>query len=68
MTRPIEFKWEKLAAGDDGSGSWRVKVIGGWIFNNLTMINTHQDGTQRMATETSVFIPDPEHQWTIIND
>ena len=60
----MKIKWEKIGTSDNGSGTWRARVIGGWLVNNLTIIETHKDGTQRTATESMVFIPDTQHVWS----
>lgn len=54
----MKFEWEVLQKGDIAT-ICRAKVHGGWIFNTLT-----ESPTKQLA-ETSVFIPDPNHEWKI---
>ncbi len=66
MTNKIPFKWERIGGeANGGSGSWRVKVIGGWLVNNLTCIDTCSEGGWRTATESMCFVPDVSHEWVI---
>lgn len=62
FSKKIPFKWERLSGftneNGNGGGSWRAKVYGGWILNSTFMVNDAR-------TETSVFIPDPSHEWEI---
>jgi hypothetical protein len=60
----MKFEWEKLS--DNGfSITWRAKVFGGWLVNNFTCIETKSDQTERMISQSMVFVPDPEHKWEI---
>lgn len=63
----MKFEWEKIGGGEEFSSStYRIKVFGGWLVNNLTTIETHyKDGRQLTVTESMVFVPDPEHKWEI---
>lgn len=58
MRKRIEWQWEVLDAS-----SRRAKVIGGWV------LNTHRWDTSTKTptmSESSVFIPDRDHEWNIL--
>lgn len=50
----IPFEWKKI-----GNFSYRAKVIGGWLINNIN--SRGEEG----ISESCVFIPDPYHEWEI---
>lgn len=50
------FKWEVCCAG-----TVRAKVFGGWIVNSSE--SSSETGDE--ITSSSVFIPDPNHEWTL---
>ena len=57
------FRWERISGKpDDQSRTFRVKVLRGWIVE--TNIMDEDFG----AASSSVFIPDPKHEWTIDNE
>lgn len=56
----MNFKWETLVH-THGGGSYRAKVIGGWVVNSTT---THVSGS---VAESSCFVPDPKWEWKIEN-
>jgi hypothetical protein len=60
----MKFEWQKLA-GNEGSQTWRAKVIGGWILNNFTVIEMTPDRGMRNGSESMVFVPDPDHKWSV---
>lgn len=49
----IPFEWENLSNGR----ARRAKVIGGWI------VNTWAD-----QSEALVFVPDPNHEWSVVDE
>ena len=58
MRKRIEWQWEVL-----DSTTARAKVIGGWIINHF---NSFSDGKKTEISEAMVFVPDRDHEWTII--
>jgi hypothetical protein len=57
MRKRLEWKWELL---DERTA--RARIIGGWIINHIT-----QDTENRiLLSESSIFIPDRDHEWTIV--
>ncbi len=60
----MTFEWEEIN-NLPSCVTYRAKVWGEWIVNNLCVTTTSSEGTQRMATESMVFIPDPNHEWSI---
>lgn len=62
MRKKIEWEPEILAHYDDGkscSEVTRMKVIGGWIVHYLLI-------SKGQPSQTSQFIPDRDHEWTIV--
>lgn len=59
----MKFEWEIIFSnpGNSGSETARARVFGGWIVNNETW-----DGEKDSVSESSVFIPDSDHKWTIV--
>ncbi len=58
MRKKIEFVWEEL-----DKSTRRVKVIGGWI----VQCKVFEEGKKGvMISESSVFIMDRDHEWTIV--
>ena len=53
MLKHMAFEWEPL----DG-GTWRVKVIGGWIIRSVSTF-------EMTIAESMVFIADRDHEWKI---
>lgn len=66
MNKKRKENWEyifsfKNAEGEEFAGDTRrLKVWGGWIFNTWSK---NYDG--HVVSESSCFIPDPEHKWEI---
>lgn len=58
MRKKIEWQWEELS-----DGARRVKVIGGWIVN---MHRRCDNGKLASFDQSSVFIPDRDHEWHIL--
>jgi len=52
----FNLKWERL-----GLTTYRLRVYGGW------MVTTNSTQNNCVA-ESSIFIPDPLHFWTVDND
>ncbi len=62
----MKFEWEMLSRNEkhiNGCVTERAKVIGGWIVRTICW-----DGDYQCQSESSVFIPDPEHKWKIVDD
>lgn len=57
MRKKIEWSWEKL-----DENTYRAKVIGGWMVMHVTV------DRKKMASfsESLAFIPDRDHEWTIV--
>jgi hypothetical protein len=53
-----QLKWETVIAYNDGEGTYRLAVPGGWILKVV-------DATLRPATISLCFIPDSDHIWDI---
>lgn len=56
----MKFEWETIKYDRDSAGTYRAKVIGGWLVKSRT---GHFAASPR--SETMVFIPDAKHEWTI---
>lgn len=55
------IEWEPELLQEHPVGTWvRVKVFGGWIVISTTILPKGE------VSESMVFIPDPNHQWTIL--
>jgi hypothetical protein len=63
MRKKIEWKFE-LIEDSPASSVKRAKVIGGWILVHQTFININTHSKAKMS-ESTVFIPDRDHEWTI---
>lgn len=60
----IPFEWENvksLCLQNNGTATIRAKVFGGWMVRHLSYDNTHQQ-----QSESSIFVPDPNHEWEVI--
>lgn len=53
----MKFEWEPIYQVPTG-GTARGKVPGGWIVNSLL-------GSDKGVALTSVFVPDPNHEWKL---
>lgn len=63
MRKKIEWNWEKL----DGA-TYRAKVMGGWLVlhtNHTTIIDSKKN-KDMVQSESMSFIPDRDHEWTIV--
>jgi hypothetical protein len=62
MIKKIAWKWEEIC-----SGTWRAKVIGGWLVLH-TGHTTITDGKKRdiVQSESMVFVSDRDHEWQIV--
>lgn len=61
----MKFEWQRLVGWNshgEGDNTDRAKVHGGWIVRNTTWADTEQ------LSESMVFVPDINHEWTIDND
>jgi len=68
----MKFKWETIDQykwndneedeSEDKAGFYnqRVKVFGGWIMRILCW-----DQQYNLQSESSVFVPDPNHEWEV---
>ena len=55
----MKFKWEIIDfRKEEDIRTCRAKVIGGWVLRTETWSKFSQ-------SESSVFISDPNHEWTI---
>lgn len=58
----MKFEWENLWTKDVDKTHFaytdRAKVHGGWIVNHRTCAGAR-------AHESSIFVPDPNHEWTV---
>lgn len=57
MRTRLDWSWEKL---DDYT--WRAQVYGGWVLHKQMVLSK---GKETSSSESMVFIPDRDHQWTI---
>jgi hypothetical protein len=70
----MKFEWEQFfnKSGDSLCCiTARAKVTGGWILLNRTngVVKSHQTHNLSIsASESMVFISDPEHKWEIDKD
>lgn len=70
----IKFEWEQFfnkSTDTLACVTARSKVIGGWIIVNRTNGALKSIATGNLsisASESMVFIPDPEHLWEVDND
>ncbi len=62
MRIKLEWNWEQIEDLNDGRlQTLRAKVIGGWVLKSIT-----QDMKAKVMSESMVFIPDRDHEWSII--
>jgi hypothetical protein len=58
----MKFEWEMIDNNTVDKKHFaithRAKVIGGWIVHNATKL-------PNVGSESMVFIPDPNHEWTL---
>lgn len=62
----MKFKYEQLVKYSTQQVEFsasRAKVFGGWVLRNVCY-----DSHDRTQSESSIFIPDPNHEWDISND
>lgn len=59
MIKKIAWNWEYLEEGII-TGTRRAKVIGGWV------VHTFAHADKKRIAEAMVFIPDRDHEWTIV--
>lgn len=60
MIKKMEWNWEPIE-DKQNIQTYRAKVIGGWIL--LTVI---QDTKLKILSNSTVFIPDRDSEWTIV--
>jgi len=61
----MKFEWETMASRESAHHLFLVergKVIGGWIVRNKCLDGS---GSVPLLSESMVFIPDPQHAWSI---
>lgn len=62
MRKKIEWQWEKL-----DEGTYRAKVIGGWLIMHVNQCIVNDSKKREMAiSESMCFIADRDHEWTVI--
>lgn len=62
MRKKIEWIWEEIENLNEGRlQTLRAKVIGGWLVNSII-----QDLRLKVLSNSLTFIPDRDHEWTII--
>lgn len=57
----MKFEWEHIGKSREFN-TYRARVYGGWVLNTCTRIQFNAD---LLLSETTVFIPDPEHNWSL---
>jgi hypothetical protein len=63
MRTRIEWEWEKL-----DKYTLRAKVFGGWLVLHAYPVTITDHKKRDMSqSESMVFVPDPNHQWTILS-
>lgn len=60
----IKFKWEEVVAFGECS-TQRAKVFGGWIVRTVSWTKRWGNDQVQSLAESSVFIPDANHEWKI---
>lgn len=63
----MKFEWEELL-NLRSCKTYRARVFGGWIVNNLTFHHATSISDPDLLSESMVFVPDINHEWTIDND
>lgn len=58
MRKRIEWDWEKVDRRTE-----RAKVIGGWLIRSF---NYKNEKSFEVTAESMVFVPDSNHDWTIV--
>lgn len=56
-------KWEKISLKETDAGTkstMRLKIFGGWMVSNCIYNNSND-----LHTESSIFVPDPNHEWSL---
>jgi len=66
MRKRIEWQWEVL-----DTNTARAKVMGGWLVLHLQQTFGSNETSKKadikiINSESMVFIPDREHEWTVI--
>ncbi len=63
MRKKMEFKWELINESNEGKyQTLRAKVIGGWLVQTV-----FQDMKIKVLTTSLTFMPDRDHEWTIVS-
>lgn len=63
MQKKIVWEWEKL-----DEFTRRAKVIGGWIVHShKNGITTKGKESHLLCSESAIFVPDRDHEWTIVS-
>jgi hypothetical protein len=63
----MKFKWKLIYQSFEGRKkifTYQAKIAGGLLINNQTSIMCH-DGKMESISESLVFVPDPNHEWSI---
>jgi hypothetical protein len=62
MRKKIEWSWEQI-----DEGTWRAKVIGGWLVLHVKTFAINGSKNYNMAqSESLAFVADRDHEWTIV--
>ena len=69
----MKFEWKIVNLIEDGEYFWEctsvAKVHGGWISRSIRETSIEPEGNifrdKCVTSESSVFIPDPNHEWDI---
>lgn len=60
----MKFEWEKICSHGD-MATMRARVFGGWIVRTVCWTKEWTANVMRGVAESSVFVPDPKHEWEI---
>ncbi len=67
----MKNKWEIVTVNNDSSNqtdvTGRLKVFGGWIVRSCNLIY-FDDDFNNVISESSVFVPDANHEWELSNE
>lgn len=66
MSNENKLEWERIESsgdGDEGSGTYRAKVPGGWLVQTESW--WHDPYGKSVAL---TFVPDPAHEWLMGDD
>jgi hypothetical protein len=58
----IKTEWECIMKPSRTEDVSRAKVFGGWVVRTIC---THTGNVNTAISESSIFVPDPNHEWEI---